>query len=140
MSQGTSDQTDTDQHGVVLQVHQRHAGSVSIQVAKIRVVRNIHRLAAVKCHPKTPTFTWTGKVTQQLIVILGTLSIRVVTHVVRVHTDGGVTTAVVTRKGVVITVRFIFVSWTVVHLVAAQIDRQTEERCGEWTQEVMVHW
>ena len=71
----------------------------------------------------THTLLWAGRPTQQLVVFLWTLMVAI-THVERMETDLGATTAVVARTCVHITLPFVLLSWTVVHTVTAQEDRQ----------------
>ena len=66
-----------------------------------------------------------------------------ITHVERMETDLGATTAVVARTCIHITLPFVLLSWTVVHTVTAQEDRhavaivQTLE-VGFWTLYVLL--
>ena len=62
--------------------------------------------------------------TQQLVVPPWTLC-QAVTQVVHVQTHTGAPTTVESRTCVVVTPCLVFVSWTVVHVVATDINRQT---------------
>ena len=84
----------------------------------------------------TPTSLWTTDVTQQLIVLQRTLE-DAVTQVLRMQTDGRVTTAVEAWTRVAVTLRLVLPARAVIDPVTHNVHRQTvrvlTQEVGVWT-------
>lgn len=123
--EATARQAEMNQHPVVSQLVRRDTTAGSIQVTNISKTTQFNACRAGKSQPTTDTILLRALcLTEQFIISLWTLE-HAVTHVVRMQTHCGPTTAVESWTPVPLTPVFIPLTHTVSHPVTAEIDGET---------------
>ena len=116
-------QVQINQQSVANQVAELYSTTAGIQEAKLGMLRQDNGVSTQVRVSLTHTGTRTGEVAEVFIIMLRTLA-PAVTNVCRVQTDHGTTTAVKTRAREMLTLMFILLTGTVMHVVTAHIDGQ----------------
>ena len=113
-----------NQHKILLQHAWNNSAFPGVQISQVRVLLYEERSVAREGVPVTQATLGTDQVTQQFVVMLGTLE-NAVTHVAGVQAHGGSPAAVEPRTPVAGASFFIFSPWTIVHPVAEEEDGET---------------